>query len=179
MIDSIFRIIIIVVIVSTIGFACLTGYYEKSNTDMNSKVQEIYNRLLVNVGEHGMPPLVILDSPVINAWTDGSSVTFTTGLLKAIDYDEDQIAMILGHELAHNILGHLTYANTQNIILREAEADKYGAFIMLKSGYDVCKGRLVYLKFNDRWGDDPTEDHPANAYRINQLKMPWCSAANL
>lgn len=179
MIDSIFRIIITVIIVATLGFACLTGYYEQQTNDANAKVQTIYNKLLVNVGEHGMPPLVVLESDTINAWTDGSSVTFTTGLLKAINYDEDQIAMILAHELAHNILGHLTYAKDQSTVLQESEADKYGAFLMIKSGYDICNGRMAFAKFLELWGDDPTEDHPPNAYRINQLKMPWCSAANL
>lgn len=41
----------------------------------------------------------------INAFADGAMIAVTAGLMDLID-DDDQLAAIIGHELAHNILGH-------------------------------------------------------------------------
>ncbi len=50
----------------------------------------------------------------INAFADGSRVEVTTGLLRFVK-TPDELALIVGHELAHNVLGHRDSA-TQNAV---------------------------------------------------------------
>ncbi len=50
----------------------------------------------------------------INAFADGAKVEVTTGLLRFIK-SPDELALIVGHELAHNVLGHRDSA-TQNAV---------------------------------------------------------------
>ena len=48
--------------------------------------------------------LVFDDS--FNAFSDGSRIVILTGLFNHVP-DDREIAVIVGHELAHNILGHV------------------------------------------------------------------------
>lgn len=42
----------------------------------------------------------------VNAWADGTRITVTTGMLRFVEND-DELALVVGHELAHNTMGHL------------------------------------------------------------------------
>jgi membrane-associated protease RseP (regulator of RpoE activity) len=42
----------------------------------------------------------------VNAWADGSTVNFTYGIMRFTESD-DELALIIGHELAHNTEGHV------------------------------------------------------------------------
>lgn len=42
----------------------------------------------------------------INAWADGSNVTVTSAMLRFL-VDNDELAAVLAHEIAHNALGHV------------------------------------------------------------------------
>lgn len=137
------------------------------------QLKEVYWSLKIHAGEYGIPPLVIIDDPVINAWTDGMSITVTTGILRAMRGDINMQAMILAHEMAHDLLRH-NYDNFMPTVLQETYADKVGAYLMLRSGYDICKGSLAFKRLMEISGDSPISDHPALAYRLEQLHMPWC-----
>jgi Zn-dependent protease with chaperone function len=50
-------------------------------------------------------PVRLAISSKINAFTNGSSITFLTGLLRATP-DDTQVQMVVAHELAHAILKH-------------------------------------------------------------------------
>ncbi|USI72142.1 M48 family metalloprotease [Sphingomonas morindae] len=78
-----------------------------------------------------------------NAGADGRTVTVTQGLLDSVESD-DELAFVIGHELAHNILGHRhlreqgwrwtrVAANRET----EREADYYGVFLADWAGYDA------------------------------------------
>ena len=85
---------------------------------------------------------------------------------------------MLGHETAHGMLGHLGKLSSNKkdeIIVLEANADKMGAFYMMKAGYNICKARIVWKRFADNYGNALNQDHPNSSYRYDELKMPWCS----
>lgn len=46
------------------------------------------------------------DKPDINAFADGERVIFTTGMMRFIQSD-DELALVMGHEFAHNFRGHI------------------------------------------------------------------------
>ncbi|HWP59878.1 MAG TPA: M48 family metallopeptidase [Candidatus Acidoferrales bacterium] len=48
--------------------------------------------------------LIYLDSP--NAFSDGDSIGITTAMMRALR-DDDELAFVLAHEIAHNVLGHV------------------------------------------------------------------------
>ena len=54
-------------------------------------------------------------TPVINAYADGRHITFTTGMMDFVENDAE-LALIVGHELAHNTHSHIRKIIT-NVIL--------------------------------------------------------------
>lgn len=92
----------------------------------------------------------LLPSPNIHAKADGTHLSVTTGL---IDYvaDDDELALVIAHEMAHNALGHRIQFEAQGVRrglfggyganavkIREAEraADRLGYFLMARAGFD-------------------------------------------
>lgn len=49
---------------------------------------------------------------IINAYADGDTIYFYYGMMRFIEND-DELAMVMGHELAHNLMGH-TKAKIEN-----------------------------------------------------------------
>jgi len=54
----------------------------------------------------GFPVKVVIDDKV-NAFADGNNIAVTTGMLRFVK-DDDELAVVLGHELAHNTLAHVS-----------------------------------------------------------------------
>ncbi len=102
-------------------------------------VKETYHTLRIHVGQADVPPLIIMTSGNINAWTDGETVVITTALLNEMR-NVDELATVLAHEIAHAI-NHDPGNDTFDQRDQEAHADKLGAFIMMRAGFDICKGK--------------------------------------
>lgn len=102
----------------------------------------------------------------VNAFANGRYVTMTTAMLDFVRND-DELALILGHELSHNILRHPAILDEQDVpkrgLLRaigkngarvwktEEEADRLGIRLMWFAGYDVSAAipfwKRLYRKF--------------------------------
>ena len=81
----------------------------------------------------------------INAFATGRSMTVTSGMLKFTESD-DELAFILGHELAHNTMGHVRKIVTNYILSLggtryarpfELEADYVGLYYLARAGYGM------------------------------------------
>lgn len=82
-------------------------------------------------------------TPTINAYATGKSIIVTSGMINFVNSD-DELALIIGHELAHNEMGHVRKIVT-NILLSgfatrytrpfESEADYVGMYYMARAGY--------------------------------------------
>ncbi|WP_026942683.1 M48 family metallopeptidase [Hellea balneolensis] len=80
----------------------------------------------------------------INAYADGRNITMTTGMMNFVKND-DELALIVGHELGHNTMGHIRKV-VSNIILSlggtrytrpfESESDYVGLYYMVRAGYN-------------------------------------------
>jgi predicted Zn-dependent protease len=55
-----------------------------------------------------------VDADAVNAWTDGESVWITRGMLRFVRND-DELALILAHEMAHASLGHIPYLRAKQV----------------------------------------------------------------
>jgi beta-barrel assembly-enhancing protease len=112
-------------------------------------------------------PSSFLDTEAINAYADGSKIYVTAGMMRFTDSD-DELALVVGHEIAHNIMSHidkqkgnvllgtvlgaavsvLTGVNVTNTAAAaarnvysqefEAEADYVGLYIMARAGFQIA-----------------------------------------
>ncbi len=139
-------------------------------------LQEIFNRVTkVTEVTNRIPPLGMYNSlesyMTVNAFTTGEGVYFTYLADTALTTDEK--AVVLGHEMAHVILHHTdnafdmfvnSYSNENELM-----ADNVGAFWADKAGYNVCKGRKVFMKFYKWGGNSLNAEHPPNTIRYENL----------
>jgi Zn-dependent protease with chaperone function len=111
----------------------------------------------------GCPSQVFLArSDQRNAYADGRHVFFTTGLLAKLRND-DELAFLIAHEMAHNILGHAVVMRSAAVkrgigrtlgrsgaVVRETEraADRLGAQLMMDAGFDPLKGIEVLRRLD-------------------------------
>ena len=105
-------------------------------------------------------------SPQVNGFIAGRYVIMTTGLL-GFTQDEDELAMIVAHEMAHLILRHTERLQAQGVprgerrregrnasLVRatEEEADRLGLKLAWAAGYDVSAAipfwRRFYAKYD-------------------------------
>ena len=99
---------------------------------------------------------------VANAYADGARMVVYSGMLTFAAADDD-LALIIGHELAHNVLQHPWSRPTF-----EGEADYLGAFFAARAGFDVSGAAA----FRRRQGiehpyvlDDSSRTHPSSPER--------------
>lgn len=107
------------------------------------------------------PHLKFSDDPTINAHSGQQNITVNQGTLNATNVDE--LAFVLGHELAHSKLFH-----TGSTHKNEYAADKLGYFYASKAGYNMCNGVKLFKKFPQR----ATDTHPSPKDRVDRL--PRC-----
>jgi hypothetical protein len=89
----------------------------------------------------------VLNSDKINAYADGSKLRVTKGMLWFAQ-DDAELAMVLSHELAHNIMGHAgTFASMfYDKKSREADADYVGLYIMARGDFEIEKASIFWRR---------------------------------
>jgi hypothetical protein len=103
----------------------------------------------------------LIPSGRMNAEADGRYVQVTTALA-AYAADDDELASILAHEFAHNLLGHRVRLdaahvsrgffgnfgrNAARIRDTEVEADRYSVYLMDRAGYDPEAAVRFWTRF--------------------------------
>ena len=118
----------------------------------------------------------IIDKNMLNAWADGKTVNVTPIMMDFLDTDKE-LALILAHELSHNIMGHISKKH-QNVIIGtifdiaaaaggvdtqgaftnvgamsysqsfENEADYVAIYIMALAGYDIADVNQLWRKMS-------------------------------
>ena len=87
----------------------------KLSTDaaLNARVKRITDRLIVQAGAMYPPSrdwkwsVAVIDEPALNAWCmPGGKMAIYTGVIQKLKLGDDEIAQIMGHEIAHALLGH-------------------------------------------------------------------------
>lgn len=98
-------------------------------------------------------PIKLTYSPAINAYATGRSIRVTTGMMEFAG--DDELAVIIGHELAHNTEGHITKIITSRIAglgtgrfsrVYESEADYVGLYYAQRAGFDISKAPGIWRR---------------------------------
>lgn len=92
----------------------------------------------------------------LNAWSDGKYVAVTNTMMK-FARDDSELAFVVSHEMAHNILDHALKLRGKSMLLAslgigsskikntEIEADQIGAEILVTAGFPL-EGALTLLQ---------------------------------
>ena len=135
----------------------------------------------------------------INAYAKFSGIEFTTGMVHFVE-DDDELAVIMGHELAHLTAKHLPKNITMATLCgtlggltgpfaplttqalyapysrkNEREADYLGLIYSHNAGYNIEKGAALWKRFALEIPRSRSKSflrsHPASPERILRVKM--------
>lgn len=123
---------------------------------------------------------VVAPDPDINAWSDGMGVAISARLVDMLD--DDELAFALGHEMAHNILGHAALTKgriggltqlgigTGKLKVAELEADALGARLARNAGFAARGAESFLRRIAAARGPALDTTHPAFRLRIERVR---------
>jgi hypothetical protein len=108
-----------------------------------------------------------------NAFATGRYVVMTTSMLDFLR-SEDELAVVLGHEMAHDILGHPATRSEEGILAglgihpnniwrREEAADRFGLRLMAAAGYNLDAAIPFWRRYLGKydWFPQIFRSHPS------------------
>lgn len=123
---------------------------------------------------------VSVDS-TLNAEANGAYIEITTGLI-AFTHDDDELAAVLAHEMAHNILRHrerlaaagvpergkLSADDEKLILATEIEADRLSVYLLDRAGYSTAAILAFWRRMasHDGFERSSPRSHPSDSERI-------------
>ncbi len=136
----------------------------------------------------------VLRDRKINAFSLPAGKIFVyTGLMRVVGTNDDFLATVLGHEMAHVLAHHgserVAQEHSAGGILRslsysrmqEAEADHIGVFLMTFAGYNPDAAPEFWKRMHAAHGEEGQvpeilSDHPSDSSRIRSLRA-WAPRA--
>ena len=136
-------------------------------------------------------PLILTGDSAVNAFADGNSVYVTQGMMDFTKTD-DELALVIAHELAHNTMRHidakrtnamgglvidiligvLTGVDTQGMFTQnfaqaysqefESEADYVGLYMSQISGYDITEAAYFWRRMGVKHPGSIDKNHAAS-----------------
>ncbi|NNC38255.1 MAG: M48 family metalloprotease [Hyphomonadaceae bacterium] len=93
----------------------------------------------------------------INAYATGNEIIVTSGMLRSVENDK-YLALILSHEMSHNVLGHV---DNPDVIDIEDQADQAAIKLMARAGLDfeeAIESREQYQQSSANGGQLPVTE---------------------
>jgi predicted Zn-dependent protease len=151
--------------------AFLQATLQTGATELTIRRHGVVSRVMLQ-GEAGCGgELSLLNSNEQNAWSDGNHVAITTGMLRMARSD-DEVAFVIAHEMAHNMLGHSQAGASRIFGGRRSEiaADQTAVGLMTYAGYRPESG-ISFLETARRkfWWSSLSLDHPGFGSRIRAV----------
>lgn len=127
-------------------------------------------------------PVIMVDDDAINSYTNKEGIFIDRGMLAQLRTD-DEIAVVIGHEMGHNISGQvdgglglsaeLAFGGNGARVPLEEEADYIGAYAVARAGFDVDMAPKMWQRLAVTCmpgAIDATTDHPSFPVRIVMLR---------
>jgi hypothetical protein len=135
-------------------------------------------------------PVVLVHNDAVAAYSDGRNIYVTTGILRFLQGD-DELAVVLGHELAHNNLNHNSFGRKLGKVLMgqgllgkalmssssqeiEAEADYAGLYSTSRAGYAIGSAPALWRRMAMEHPESITSNfgatHPTSPERFVLLE---------
>lgn len=142
-------------------------------------------QLPVDIGCGGR--FVVAEGNALDAWSDGLGVAIT-GRMVDFAADDDELAFVLAHELAHNILGHAERTRGRSRLLAsvgfgagpikaaEIEADKFAIGLMRRAGHNVVASETLLHRLARARGPSFAFTHPGTKRRIEIIRAAAVAA---
>jgi len=112
----------------------------------------------------------VVTTTQVNAWSMlGGKIIVHSGLLE-LDLTDDELAAVLGHEIAHSLREHAREVLQSD--QAEMEADIIGVELAARAGYDPRAARTVWHKLAAPTKARPSgwlSSHPSNEVRLREL----------
>ena len=123
------------------GSGALRSYTKAMDKNEKASVRYLIEQNGI-VREYDVPKVAVCKSPIVyhaddgavNAYADGKAIHFTRGIVNFIDND-DELANVMGHELAHNIMHHIDKGKINRAIGRGA-GYMLDVFTTVVTGYE-------------------------------------------
>jgi hypothetical protein len=146
---------------------------------LNARLARVGQRIAAASGVQGQPwEFVVFDTAEVNAAAlTGGKVAFHKGLMD-IAATDDYIAAVMAHEIAHLIAAHQpvvtprggTRVNVRYSAAQEEAADRLGADIMYRAGYDVREAVRFWESLARADGRSMVSEHPNPEARMRTLR---------
>lgn len=144
-------------------------------------------RIIVTPATGCVSQVQLVPSPGVLAKADGTHLSVTTGLMDYVAND-DELALVIAHEMAHNALGHRARFEAQGVRrglfggygadavkVREAEraADRFGYFLMARAGFDprIAQSFWPRLYAGPAGGHTRVTTHPDVGTRLEDARL--------
>lgn len=129
----------------------------------------------------------LINSSDLNAWSDGSRVFVSSAMMRMARTD-DELAFVVAHEMAHNILGHSTSDDTHGLLglfgfgaakirRQETQADLLAVPLMGASGFNPVAAVQILDSLRHVLWWDVSLDHPGFGERIRLVSAEIASAS--
>jgi len=114
---------------------------------------------------------ILETNPALDAHTDDRDISISTALVN-FTANDDELALFLGHELAHAILADQATQAANDSQAVELAADILGASIARCAGYDMKLGNAVWRRFDaqDPFRLSRLSTHPVPREREQRLE---------
>ncbi len=174
------------------------GQVLPKNDSRYIRVEAIFKRVIAasHFRDTDTPELAVIDDPMWNALaTTGGRTIFFTGLVDSSS--DDEIAVVVGHELAHSSLSHITESQWQSrlkaavnskgvqtgfteslTVVDEREADEIGLLYSTLAGYDPIAAAGIWAKkaqeqdsVYNYFSTHPANDERAKANAVTASKL--------
>lgn len=124
----------------------------------------------------------LIPSSRLNASADGTYAQVTSGIVEFAN-NEDELALVIAHEMAHNILEHRIRLDQQKVSrgifaaidgsapkikATEVEADRYALYLLANAGYDIDAAPAFWDRYGRKMGFGIFSDgtHPGRSSRV-------------
>ncbi len=116
-------------------------------------------------------PALLMRQDYVNAFADGEATRATTALMREFK-DDTLLAMIIGHEMAHNLLGDVRARKGISGPRRESRADHVGIYLAVLGGFEVPESFDLYIQLQSDLDliEKRNRSHPATVTRAARYR---------